>query len=113
LAPWLVKEINPYSKEYLFTNCKGDKLTREYMVRLIRKRTLSATIKKKITPHTFRRSFATLLNGKGARLTTIQKLLGHSQLNTTASYIHNSYEELYKDYSRLWKGEPNLETYAN
>ena len=73
------------------------------MVRLIKQRTLLTSIKKKISPHTFRRSFATLLNNKGARLTTIQKLLGHSNLETTASYIHNSWEELYQDYSRLWK----------
>jgi integrase/recombinase XerD len=103
LPPALINEINPYSKNYLFTNCQEVKLTREYLVQLIRKRTLLAAIKKKITPHTFRRSFATLLNGKGARLTTIQKLLGHSHLNTTAGYIHNSYEELYRDYSLLWK----------
>lgn len=90
LPPNLITEINPYSKEFLFTNCQGIKLSREYLVQLIRKRTLKAVIKKKITPHSFRRSFATLLNGKGAKLTTIQKLLGHSQLNTTASYIHNS-----------------------
>lgn len=111
LAPWLIEKINPYSKEYLFTNCQGEKLTREYIVRLIRKRTLLATIKKKITPHTFRRSFATLLNEKGAKLTTIQKLLGHSQITTTAHYIHNSYEEVYRDYSRLWK-EPNINSYG-
>ena len=63
-------------------------------------------IKKKITPHTFRRSFATLLNSRKCNLTTIQKLLGHSHITTTANYIHNSYEELYADYSRLWKTEP-------
>lgn len=116
LAPWLIAQINPYSKEYLFTNCQGQKLSREYIVQLIRKRTLKAVIKKKITPHSFRRSFATLLNGKGAKLTTIQKLLGHSQLNTTASYIHNSWEEIYKDYSLLWRDETirekNIENYG-
>jgi len=101
LPPDLISQINPYSADYLFTNCHGNKITREYIVKLIRKRTLLAVIKKRITPHTFRRSFATLLNSKGARLTTIQKLLGHSHLNTTANYIHNSYEELYLDYSRL------------
>lgn len=116
LTPWLIEKINPYSKEYLFTSCQGLKISREYIVRLIRKRTLLATIKKKITPHTFRRSFATLLNDKGAKLTTIQKLLGHSQLQTTANYIHNSWEEIYKDYSRLWTEpirEKNILDYAN
>jgi len=106
LPGFLISIINPYSKDYLFTNCHGKQLTREYIVQLIRKRTEQTQIKKRITPHTFRRSFATLLNNKGARLTTIQKLLGHSNLETTASYIHNSWEELYSDYSRLWR-EPN------
>ena len=112
LIPPLVERINPYSKEYLFTNCRGNKLTREYIVQLIRKRTLKAVIKKKITPHTFRRSFATLCNARKINLTTIQKLLGHSHINTTANYIHNSYEELYQDFSKLWK-EPNINSYVN
>jgi len=103
LPEFLIEAINPYSKDYLFTNSYGRPLTTEYIVRLIRRRTLLAVIKKRVTPHTFRRSFATLLNSKGAKLTTIQKLLGHSNLETTASYIHNSWEELYGDYSRLWK----------
>lgn len=103
LPGFLIRIINPYSKDYLFTNFHGKQLTREYIVKLIQKRTQETQIKKRITPHTFRRSFATLLNNKGARLTTIQKLLGHSNLETTASYIHNSWEELYQDYSKLWK----------
>ena len=103
LPEFLVKLIDPYSKDYLFTNSRGKPIKAEYIRWLLKERTLRAQIKKKITPHTFRRSFATLLNSKGARLTTIQKLLGHSNLETTAGYIHNSWEELYLDYSRLWK----------
>ncbi|CAG8652756.1 4219_t:CDS:2 [Ambispora gerdemannii] len=61
--------------------------------------TCSKTIR--ISPHTFRRSLATNSNNKQVRLTTIQKVLGHSRLDTTARYIHNSYEELYQDYSKL------------
>src|SRR5438128_1680358 len=111
LPPELVGQINPYSKDYLFLNSQGQPISREYIVRLIKHRTQEAQIKKRITPHTFRRSFATLLNSKGARLTTIQKLLGHSNLETTAGYIHNSWEELYGDYSRLWLNQPSSEYY--
>jgi integrase/recombinase XerD len=103
LPEFLVKLIDPYSKDYLFLNQRGKPIKAEYIRWLLKERTLRAQIKKKITPHTFRRSFATLLNSKGARLTTIQKLLGHSNLETTAGYIHNSWEELYSDYSKLWQ----------
>lgn len=101
IPPELIKEINPYSSDYLFTNRQGKKITREYIVKLIKKRTILTEIKKRITPHTFRRSFATLLNNKGCNLTTIQKLLGHSHITTTANYIHNDYETLFADYSKL------------
>jgi len=109
LPNWLAQLFTPYRQDYLFTNQQGTKITREYVVKLIRKRTQLTQIKKKITPHTFRRSFATLLNSRGCKLTTIQKLLGHSHITTTASYIHNDYETLFADYSKLWKGETLLE----
>jgi integrase/recombinase XerD len=66
-------------------------------------RTEKAQIKKNITPHTFRRSFATLLYRKEAQLLTIQQLLGHSSVQTTEKYIQNDFEYVYADYSRLWK----------
>ena len=114
LPNWLAQLFTPYRQDYLFTNQQGNKITREYVVKLLRKRTKLTGIKKKITPHTFRRSFATLLNSRGCKLTTIQKLLGHSHITTTASYIHNDYETLFADYSKLWKpveSKPILNAY--
>ena len=102
LPEFLVKYFEPNSKDYLFLTPRGNKLTETWIRIMLKRKTERAGIVKNITPHTFRRSFATLLNSKGARLTTIQKLLGHSNLETTAGYIHNSWEELYGDYSRLW-----------
>jgi len=84
LPPFLAEHLNPYSPDYLFTSQQGTKITREYVVKLIRKRTQLTGIRKKITPHTFRRSFATLLNSRGCKLTTIQKLLGHSHITTNS-----------------------------
>ncbi|CAJ0761338.1 15540_t:CDS:2 [Entrophospora sp. SA101] len=78
----------------------GKPLSRILINQLIQQRARLSGIKKVVSPHTFRRTFATLLNNKGAQLTTIQKLLGHSHITTTASYIHNSSEELYQDYRK-------------
>lgn len=111
LPPWLVAHLNPRLKDYLFTTDQGKKLPREWISQIIKQRTEQAGIKKRITPHTFRRSFATLLNNRGTNLTTIQKLLGHARLETTANYIHNDYQTLYDDFSKLWKNNPTLNTY--
>ena len=104
LPPFLVNYFNPYSSDYLFTNGKGQPIKTEYIRSLLKTRTEEANLKKKITPHTFRRSFATLLHNHGAQLTTIQQLLGHTSIQTTETYIHNDYDYIYRDYSRLWKG---------
>ena len=101
LPPFLVQYLNPYSSNYLFTNSQGGKLTDNRIWYIVKEKLVKSGIRKKITPHTFRRSFATLLNNRGCNLTTIQKLLGHSHITTTQAYIHNSYEELYQDYSKL------------
>ncbi|CAG8667840.1 2447_t:CDS:2 [Cetraspora pellucida] len=99
LPPFLVKYISPGSKGYLFTNQGGRKILTDKVREIIRERTKLAGLKKWVSPHTFRRSFATLLDRKRVRMTTIQKLLGHSNLETTSQYIHNDYESLYADYT--------------
>jgi len=107
LPEFLIKYLNPSKPDYLFLNQRGNPIKAEYIRWLLKARTQQAGIVKKITPHTFRRSFATLLYQKGAQLMTIQKLLGHSSVQTTEAYIHNSWEHLYGDYSRLWQGGLN------
>jgi len=110
LPEFLIKHIEPTKPDYLFLNQRGCQIKPEYIRWLLKERTKEAQIAKKITPHTFRRSFATLLYQKGAQLMTIQKLLGHSSVQTTEAYIHNSWEHLYGDYSRLW--QPERRNYA-
>ena len=89
------------SSSYLFQTSKRKKLHVSQIRRMIYQRNKKADLNKHISPHTFRRSFATLSNNRGVKLTTIQKVLGHSDINTTSTYIHNSYEEIFKDYSKL------------
>ena len=103
LPDFLIKHLNPLNNDYLFLNTRGRPIKAEYIRWLLKERSKQAQIPKRITPHTFRRSFATLLYQKGAQLMTIQRLLGHSSVQTTEGYIHNDFAYLYGDYSRLWK----------
>jgi len=108
VTPQIVIKFEPNNPDYFFLNSRGKPLKAEYIRNMINLRTEKAGIKKLITPHTFRRSFATLLNNQKVNLTTIQKLLGHSHITTTANYIHNDFQTLYEDYSKIWKNQANL-----
>lgn len=101
LPPFLVANFKANSNDYLFTNRKGQPLSPLVIRQIIQQRTKASGIDKLITPHSFRRSFATHLHNKGAKLTTIQKLLGHESINTTEKYIHNDFASLYQDYSGI------------
>lgn len=102
LPEFLTKYFDPYSKNYLFLTRNGKKLTRGQIRKNIKRKCRQASVSKNISPHTFRRSLATNLYNNGGKLETIQKQLGHSNLNTTMSYIHNDFKTLYNDYSKLW-----------
>lgn len=102
---FLVKYFND-SSGYLFQTRWGKKIHPSQVRRMIYQRNKKTGLNKHISPHTFRRSFATLSNNRGIKLTTIQKVLGHSDINTTSLYIHNSYEEILKDYNKLWGTNP-------
>jgi integrase/recombinase XerD len=110
--PFLVKYFNPTNPNYIFTNLKGRPLSTLVIRQIIQQRIKKAGWDKPITPHSFRRSFATLLHNKGTHLTTIQQLLGHDSIQTTEKYIHNDYDTLYADYSKLWK-VPEINPYGN
>ena len=103
LPGFLVKHLNPTKPDYLFLNQRGNPIKAEYIRWLLKERSKKAQISKNITPHTFRRSFATLLYRNKAQLLTIQQLLGHSSVQTTEKYIQNDFDYVYADYSRLWK----------
>ena len=87
---FLKKEIN----DYLFLNNHGKKMTRQGFFKILKKIAKEKNIKKEISPHTLRHSFATHMINNGADLKTIQELLGHSDISTTQIYTHISTEKL-------------------
>ena len=87
--------------EYLFISKKGSKLNRKSVWRLLKNYVIRTKIKKNITPHTLRHSFATHLIENGADLRSVQELLGHMDISTTQVYTHlakNKLQEIHKKY---------------
>ncbi len=80
--------IQPLAKDTLFLNRRGNGLTRAMIFHIIKELTEKAGINKKISPHTFRHSFATHLLENGADLRAIQQMLGHESITTTEIYTH-------------------------
>jgi site-specific recombinase XerD len=78
--------------DYLFVslsgNSLGNKLSRNAIEELVKKYALAAGIKKKVSPHTLRHSFATTLLKKWADIRAVQTLLGHASITTTQIYTH-------------------------
>ena len=82
------QEINPFAKDTLFLNRRGKPLTRAMIFTIVKRLAVKAGIKKTISPHTFRHSFATHLLENGANLRAIQQMLGHESITTTEVYTH-------------------------
>ncbi len=82
------QEIKPEASDTLFLNRRGAQLTRAMIFTIIRQLAEKANIRKKISPHTFRHSFATHLLENGADLRAIQQMLGHESITTTEIYMH-------------------------
>lgn len=81
-------DIKPEATDTLFLNRRGNKLTRAMIFTITRRLTEAAGIRKKVSPHTFRHSFATHLLENGADLRAIQQMLGHESITTTEVYVH-------------------------
>lgn len=75
-------------EDILFLNRRGGKLTRQMIFHIIKELCELAGIRKNISPHTLRHSFATHLLEGGANLRAIQQMLGHESITTTEIYVH-------------------------
>ncbi|MBQ3744235.1 MAG: site-specific tyrosine recombinase XerD [Bacteroidales bacterium] len=86
-----VRDAGPIQKaaeDILFLNRNGGKLTREMVFHIVRDATAAAGVRKNVSPHTFRHSFATHLVENGADLRVVQQMLGHESILTTEIYTH-------------------------
>ena len=101
ISDYTIKYINLYKEsirihlpiqvgfeDYLFLNRRGKNLTRVMIFTIVKELSIIAGVKKTISPHTFRHSFATHLLKNGADLRAIQLMLGHESITTTEIYTH-------------------------
>jgi integrase/recombinase XerD len=88
------QEIRKGFEDTLFLNRRGSRLTRVMIFTIIKKLALKTGLKKTISPHTFRHSFATHLVEGGADLRAVQEMLGHESITTTELYTHLDREYL-------------------
>jgi integrase/recombinase XerD len=86
--------IKKGEEDYVFLNRRGTRLSRMYIFMIIKDLALITRIKKTISPHTFRHSFATHLVEGGADLRAVQEMLGHESITTTEIYTHLDREYL-------------------
>ena len=90
-SEWLAVRPEPASPDYsdfAFLNMRGKPLSRVAVFKMVKDRAMLAGIRKDISPHTFRHSFATHLVENGADLRVVQEMLGHESILTTEIYTH-------------------------
>ncbi|MEX1001996.1 MAG: site-specific tyrosine recombinase XerD [Crocinitomicaceae bacterium] len=107
LSPSVIKEIDIYQtlvrvhqdiktghEDFVFLNRRGAQLTRVMIFTIIKQLSEEIGLKKRISPHTFRHSFATHMVEGGANLRAVQEMLGHESISTTEIYTHLSNDVL-------------------
>ncbi len=89
-------KVDPKFSDILFLNRRGRQLTRIMIFTIIKNLAIEAEFNRKISPHTFRHSFATHLVEGGADLRAVQEMLGHESILTTEIYTHIDREYLHQ-----------------
>ena len=90
--------LNKNNSSYVFLNSRGGVLSRQFIFKVIKEECIKKGIRKNVSPHTLRHTFATHLLKNGADLRIIQELLGHENLSTTQIYTHLTNDKLKHDY---------------
>lgn len=96
--------VQPGNEDILFLNRRGIRLSRVMIFLMIKEMAAQAGIKKNISPHTFRHSFATHLVEGGADLRAVQEMLGHESITTTEIYTHLDREYLRRTLEQFHPG---------
>lgn len=91
----------------LFLSYKGKKLTRQHVFILVKELCARAGIKKNVSPHILRHSFATHLIENNANLRAVQTMLGHESVTTTEIYTHINSSKLIEDYDKYFERNEN------
>ncbi len=92
--------LNGKRSEYLIVNKNGNSLSTRSVELIVKKYALKNELKSKVTPHTFRHTFATDLLNNGADIRSVGELLGHESLSTTQIYTHITSERLKNVYNK-------------
>ncbi len=87
-------KVKPGNEGFLFLNRRGSKISRNMVFIIIKNISQKLNLDKKISPHTFRHSFATHMIEGGADLRAVQEMLGHESITTTEIYTHLNKEYL-------------------
>lgn len=90
--------LNGKYSPYLLINNNGGKLTDRGIRYIIEEIIKKCSINVRVTPHTFRHTFATMLLNEGCDIRSVQELLGHANLNTTSIYTHLTNDAIRKVY---------------
>ncbi|MBQ9991645.1 MAG: site-specific tyrosine recombinase XerD [Lachnospiraceae bacterium] len=92
--------VSQQDSKVVFVNCSGKPMSRQGFWKLVKHYAAKAGIKKDITPHTLRHSFAAHLVENGADLKSVQEMLGHSDISTTQIYANMNHNKLRQVYAK-------------
>jgi len=105
----LLREIRFYMEAkkietgYLFISRKKRKITTRRIQQIVKRYAKEAKIKKRVTCHTFRHSFAVYFLKKTKNLRALQKILGHSSIKSTEVYLNLTFDDIQEEYEHVWK----------